>query len=390
MKRRKPTKEQQSAISDVAERLPGCVTLVAPTGSGKSSVLGPELVRLCLDKGLRVLWISPGPHLAIDAAVNLSRSGLSVHAIVSGYSSGDHTARVTVTSLWTLHARRRRPFEPLPLFPADGGLALGFDVVVWDEVQKLTGLVSRTHREALSKASHVNLTATAYVGTHALPTAILGEMVLAGDPALMVQLGLIAPAVVKCPTHAPLHKLLRKHARGRAAMVFCRSVERAREVVAHAEDDGDRFALVTASMAPRDRRKVYARLESGDLDAVVGVGCFIEGTDLARPSVAIFDHAPRSRTKWFQAIGRVRRLRRKQGQPKIALILDPCQAVLEHGLPDDASSVDPIGGVFICPKCFCANRTGCPTCDLQTVRLDDTTVLSDGDRADDTTTQEVI
>jgi len=357
--RLKPTKAQASAIERAREALPGSVTLVAPTGSGKSSVLGPEIARGYLERGLRVLWLTPGPSTAIAAFESLYRVGFNdLRLIASGFEQCSPSATCVIASLWTLHAARKRPALYWPLFDLDPLDSLAPDVVLWDEAHRLTGPIAREVRARFPGASHVNLTATPWRGSQPMPREVLGRSVLADDPEALTAAGLIAPARVICPPPDTLARTVNAHAGRRRGFVFCATQARARDAAAELTAAGWSVEVMLGGMAPLKRRSVFSDLNTGRIDFVVGVGCFVEAIDLAKISVAVLDYAPTSRVKWFQLLGRIRRMRRAPGPAKLALVIDPHRAVVRHGLPNDVME-SRTNGITICEKCLSAKRGAC-------------------------------
>lgn len=357
--RLKATKAQASAIERVHEALPGSVTLVAPTGSGKTAVLGPRIALFYLERGKRVLWLTPGPSTALMAFGALYRTGVrDLHLIASGFDPVDTEARCIVASLWTLHASERRRALSWPEMDRDPFDALAPDVVLWDEAHRLTGPVSLAVRRRFPSASHVNLTATPWRGSQPMPREVLGRSVYADSPEVLTAAGLIAPARVICPPVSSTAGVVRAHAGSRRGFVFCATKVRSRAVAAELRAEGWAVEVVLSDLDPRKRQSVFSMLDCGALDFVVGVGCFVEAIDLAKISIVVLDYAPTSRVKWFQLLGRVRRARRSSGPAKLALVIDPYRAVLRHGLPDDL--LDPSGReVTICERCFSAKRGKC-------------------------------
>lgn len=166
----------------------------------------------------------------------------------------------------------------------------------------------------------------------------------------------------------------RRNAAGRPSVVFAVTVEHSRHIVEQAVAAGIRAVHVDANTPDRERDAAWDGLESGRLDWVSNVGIASYGWDSPATSCCILARPTMSLGLYLQMVGRVRRpFPGKQD----CIVLDHAGNVLRHGFPDEdrvwlledqpkrkRSSAEPATGIWICAKCWGANRVGQMTCSV--------------------------
>lgn len=129
---------------------------------------------------------------------------------------------------------------------------------------------------------------------------------------------------------------------GARAIVFCRNIQHARNVVAAFNEAGFRFSLLVGepAMSDKERTRVIEMMESGELDGAVTVDLVSEGFDLPALECCIMLRRTGSVSLFLQQVGRV--LRPSEGKT-VAYLLDHVgnvgrtvdgKFVPNHGFPD--------------------------------------------------------
>lgn len=313
------------------------VALVAPTGSGKTAAMGADLVRAYLAEGKRGVWVAPGPSLVMQAATAFLRAGITDLGVLSaGLGPRNASARMQVVSVFTLESRKQRP-------PAD--------FVVWDECHRLLAPTWQGVLGGYAQADHYGLSATLY-GESGDVESLFHAVVVASSCAALVADGTIAPCDVFCPPEASPSSLLRAYGGPGHSLVFCPSHDDVGRVMEDLERSGATAERVLDSTSPHERRAIFARMERGETDVVVGCETFVDGVDFVRATRLLFRHKVTSRRKAFQAIGRVRRTRAGVTDGKRAVVIDPLRAMVQHGMADEASEKSRANALRVCERCF--------------------------------------
>ena len=122
-----------------------------------------------------------------------------------------------------------------------------------------------------------------------------------------------------------------KHGRGKAALIFCRSVKSAYQTAERFRDKGHNFHCIEGAMADGKRRELIAALTRGDIDGLTNCEIATYGLDIPRVEYGASIRPTLSRALYFQMIGRI--LRPFAGKEH-ALFFDHVNLVLEHQEPD--------------------------------------------------------
>lgn len=346
--------------------------LVLPTGAGKT-IVAAAIVRSAVERGRRVLFLAHREELLHQTIAKLVAVGLdNLRLIQAARDVGVFGAPVAVASVQTLATARWRDAMP------------DADLVVVDECHHGP---ARTWSSIASHYAHAHLlglTATPQRGDGKALGGIFDDLVVGSTVRDLTALGHLVP----CRTWAPPDVLesgelamspadaYAAHAHGERAVIFCSSVEHARDVAAEMTDRGWPTAVVHGSMS--NRAEVLAQFRAGAHRAVASVHVLTEGWDDPGVSVCILARKPVHDGTFLQMVGRV--LRPSPGKA-CARLVDLCGSVLSHGTPDaerayalDGKAISVVDREAIrqCPTCgsvFLAADVGgtigartCPQC----------------------------
>jgi DNA repair protein RadD len=171
-----------------------------------------------------------------------------------------------------------------------------------------------------------------------------------------------------------------RHARGKSALVFARSVDEAGKIAAEFRDRGWRFEPVSAETPKKERAAIIGGLKSGELHGVVNVevGCY--GLDVPRIECVILLRPTMSKALQTQMVGRGLRTSPQTGKRE-CVILDHVNLIDEHGHPfapyvwqfngreKRARKLDPTIRLRLCPETaiYC-ERPSCVGCENNTTK----------------------
>lgn len=122
-----------------------------------------------------------------------------------------------------------------------------------------------------------------------------------------------------------------KHGKGRAALIFCRSVKSAYQTAERFRDKGFNFHCIEGKMPDQRRRDLIAALTAGTIDGLTNCEIATYGLDIPRVEYGASIRPTLSRALYFQMIGRI--LRPFEGK-RDALFFDHVNLLLEHQEPD--------------------------------------------------------
>ena len=162
----------------------------------------------------------------------------------------------------------------------------------------------------------------------------------------------------------------RRHADGKRALVFCTSVEHARNVAAQFNRDGIAAMALDGNTDRMVRRMAVQDFRDGKIRMLASCDLFSEGFDAPGTEVGILLRPTQSEALWRQQIGRV--LRPAPGKDH-ALIFDHVGSTVKFGLPDaprewsltanaTRRAKKPPPAVRVCPKCFAASPARAAAC----------------------------
>ncbi len=162
----------------------------------------------------------------------------------------------------------------------------------------------------------------------------------------------------------------RRHADGKRALVFCTSVEHARNVAAQFNAAGVPSIQLDGTTDRMVRRMAVQDFKDGKIRVMASCDLFSEGFDAPGTEVGILLRPTQSEALWRQQIGRV--LRPAPGKDH-ALIFDHVGSTVKFGLPDaprewsltanaTRRAKKPPPAVRVCPKCFAASPSRAAAC----------------------------
>lgn len=342
--------------------------LVAPTGSGKGTILA-AIMASTVAKGGRGLVVAPTRQIVLDLVERFQGFGHDVSPLMSGERG--HDAPVRVASIQTLI---RRDFPPA-------------NVVLIDEAHLA---VAPSYKKVLAHYPFV-------VGTTATPTRLdrkglraagFGHLVLGPTFQELVRKGFLVDPIVYAPPAPDFDKRLRggdytqealddyavklkgrlvahwnQYARGRKTVVFACSIAHSKALAA---DFG--FAHIDGSTPRAERARILQDLQEGRVQGITNVGVLGIGWDCPALECAVLARPTASLALYRQQVGRVTRaFPGKLG----AIVLDHAGNTHMHGLPSEdiewsLDSLDPRPpSVRHCPACFFAyvgSPCVCPAC----------------------------
>lgn len=360
---------QERAIADLrtsyaaGHRAP---VLVLPTGGGKT-VIAAAIVKGAIDRGNRVLFLAHRTELLDQTVRKLENAGITdVRMIRASSDLGSPTAKVTVASVQTLTrwAGRMPPAE----------------LVAFDECHHVVAETWQAIADNYRAARLLGLTATPQRADGRPLGDVFDSLVIGATARELTDLGHIVPCRIWAPFTkletgelgmTPVEAYLR-HAAGQRAVVFCATLEHARQTSEALNAAGVACGVVHGGLNALTRSDTLKRFESGELRAVCNVYVLTEGWDCPAASVCILAKKPKHAGTFLQMVGRV--LRPAPGKTS-ALMLDLCGSVHDHGTPDcerdftlDGKGIRQAGREPIrqCPTCgsvFISPSDGiCPEC----------------------------
>ncbi len=124
-----------------------------------------------------------------------------------------------------------------------------------------------------------------------------------------------------------------KHGKGKAALIFCRSVKSAYQTAERFQDKGFNFHCLEGKMSDKKRKDLIAALTTGTIDGLTNCDICTYGLDIPRVEYGASIRPTRSRALYMQKIGRILRPyeNKETGYKKEeALFFDHVNLVLEH------------------------------------------------------------
>ena len=167
-------------------------------------------------------------------------------------------------------------------------------------------------------------------------------------------------------------KIWKEKANGKKTIVFCHSVQAAKETAAAFCEGGVVAAALDGKDTKERRRAVIDVFRKGEINVMCNVGLFVEGLDVPDIECVILMAPTKSLVRYLQSIGRG--LRPAPGKKEL-IVLDMVANYVEHGHPFEArewslsdrpkakkgpGEVEQTGK--ICTTCYFANVPGAKVC----------------------------
>ncbi|WP_013334845.1 DEAD/DEAH box helicase [Gloeothece verrucosa] len=375
------------------------ILIIAGTGAGKT-VIGSRLISDFVSLGQKVIFLVHRDILIKQTLKKLEGINLP-YGIIAGSYPENLSQQVQIASIQTLSRRGKQWLQAE--FP--------FTVAIFDE-SHLTNWFNFSLElcPKLPKKNNqtiIGLTATPW---RRLKSQSMGDIyetsVLAPLPIELIEQGFLVPfsyysigkinkkglvlhssgeyteasLKLKCNTHEMRSHIVSEwiaKAKGRKTIAFTIDIEHAQALAADFNAVGMRAAKVDGTMGIDDREKLYAQLDTGDLQVLCSCEALSEGFDVPIVSCVILARLTTSRAKYFQQIGRGARIVTDGRIKRDCLVLDPVGMVEGFGflesLTKDDFNIEPSarrkeGGeapVKQCPGCdrlILAAFPNCPEC----------------------------
>jgi superfamily II DNA or RNA helicase len=343
---------QDQAINDLRRSFAAGhrrTVLFAPTGSGKT-VIAAQIVKSAVDKGRQVMFLAHRRELVNQAADKLVNFGVDHGVLMAGefpYGATD----VQVASIDTLRARCIKS-DKLPLPRAD--------VLIVDECHRSLAPTYLKIFDLYPKAMVLGLTATpirsdgkglGHVYEDMVHCPTISQLIRIGH---LVQPRSFAPTIpdltgvkIRGGDYDPkeLDRAMRQRsivgdviehwyrlASDRPTIVFASGVKHSINLRDEFVKMGAKAAHVDGETPLRDRKKIIADLQAGQIQVVCNYGVFTEGFDEPKLSACILARPTKNLGLYLQMAGRTLR---PATNKEDSLIIDHSGNVYEHGFVTD-------------------------------------------------------
>ncbi len=376
---------QSNAMEQVRERLRANVRrilLVAPTGSGKTSVAA-AIIDGARAKGGAVLFLAHRRELIDQCSARLDGAGVDHGVIQAGHPRSLPGLPVQVASVQTLarrglrpratliivdeahHARANTYEEILSRYGPDVPV-LGLSATPWRLDGRGLGemfqevVVAARVRELIEQGHLVSYTGFAYDTPDLAQVRKTGADYNERGLELVMDGSKLAGNIVE---------QWLAHANGLRTVVFAVSIAHSMHLVERFRAAGVAAEHIDGEMPQGERTAILARLASGTTTVVSNVNVLTEGWDLPQLEVCVLARPTLSVGLYLQMVGRC--LRPAPGKA-IARIHDHAGNILAHGAPDadrdysldeDKPKANALPALRTCPDCFALyTGTSCPNC----------------------------
>lgn len=319
------------------------VLLVAPTGSGKTTI-GAEAIRRATARGKKCLWLAHRRELITQAYERLVSEEISCGVIMADDKRANPEAPVQVCSVDTLTARGTRPEATL---------------LVWDEAHHCAAATWKELIKSYSDSWHLGLTATPERGDGSPLGDIFDQMVVGASVKQLVSDGFLVPSQLLIPTVATSRRLVngelamspieafRQYASGQRTVIYCQFVKHAHDYARQFNDAGISAAAIDGAMSQQERDEKLNAFAAGQIKVILNVYVLTEGWDVPSTTCCIIARNIGHAGMFLQMAGRV--LRPAAGKD-VATIVDLKGSTLEFGLPESDRKYSLHGKAISTPK----------------------------------------
>jgi superfamily II DNA or RNA helicase len=386
---------QLAALASVREEIlrgKRSVLLVAPTGSGKTTIAA-AMIESATRKGNGVLFIAHRKELIDQCSARLDQHGVNHGVVMADHRRWLPWLPVQVASIQTLlkrrdkyrpkaqivvideahHARADSYHTAIEMFP--GSVVLGLTATPWridgrglgDLFQSL--IVAATPHDLIRRGYLVPYTGYAFDSPD-----LTGVKRIGGDfkqselEAVMGERKLLGNIVEQWQAHAG----------GVRTVVFAVDVKHSKELCDRFKVVGVKAEHLDATTPKQEREAILSRLASGATAVVCNVAVLTEGWDCPAVECIVLARPTDSLSLHLQMVGRGLRPNPETGKV-LCRIHDHAGNIIRHGLPDadrdyaldldrkTARKNDEEEAVKLrtCEMCFAiylANLPACPTC----------------------------
>jgi len=335
------------------------ILMVLATGGGKTQVSG-SLIKDYFDAGERSIFICALDCLIDQTADKLLKLGIPEEQIgyIKAGKPENRSAMVTIASLQTI-ARRKWFWNYLNNHWA---------LVVWDEVHELWNhKLARKLLAEMTTCAHLGLTGTPWRLSRANSLVFQCQTMIAGPTVRELQLlGYLVEAIYYSLRDAQadlngcrvirgdwdlkelqartdraelLERMVanwKRLAEGKRTIVFTVSVQHSIHVVECFNTAGVPAAYVDGSTSPKERKRIYAALRSGEILVVASCQVLSVGFDEPSAECAILARNSKSVSLIWQQLGRVFRISPDTGKTR-AIVLDMAGVLTRMSVPESLS-----------------------------------------------------
>ncbi len=348
------------------------ILVCLPTGAGKTIILR-EVIRGAVAKNHRVVACVHRRELVDQLSAKLAAVDVPHGIILAGKPRTQHP--VQVCSIPTLIAGGETPeADVLLVDEAHHGPAETWRAIVGSYQGRLKLLLGVTATPERPDGQPMGEVFERLIA----PVSVAKLMALG----FLTPYELFAPATKQKRAWSSL-TAYQKYASGRKAIVFCASVDEARDVAETFSRAGIPAANVDGRISTAEREQRLADLAAGRLLVVTNKDILTEGWDcktlgldvagLVRGAACILANGCDSAAGFLQRVGRVLRPVGELAAPgEIATIIDSRGCVYDHGLPDEIRTYTLDGralskpadrlALCSCRRCGCVYRLGPPRC----------------------------
>jgi len=124
-----------------------------------------------------------------------------------------------------------------------------------------------------------------------------------------------------------------KYGKGKAALIFCRSVKAAYQMAERFKDKGYNFHCIEGKLTDKKRKELISALAKGEIDGLTNADLCTYGLDVPRIEYSASLRPTLSKSLYMQMIGRVLRPFKDPitgYEKEHAIFMDHCNMVLEH------------------------------------------------------------
>lgn len=335
--------EALDSVSDHWRTGARSVLLVAPTGSGKTTI-GAEAIRRAVARGKKCLWLAHRRELITQAYDRLVSEEISCGVIMADDKRANPEAPVQVCSVDTLTARGTRPEATL---------------LVWDEAHHCAAATWKEIIKGYAESWHLGLTATPERGDGSPLGDIFEQMVIGARVKQLVADGFLVRSQMLIPcseTSKKMHKsylamsplqAFNQYGNNQRTVVYCQFVKHAHEYAQEFSDAGIASAVIDGGMAQQERDEKLNAFVNGDIKVILNVYVLTEGWDVPSTTCCIIARNVGHAGLFLQMAGRVLR---PAPDKDIATIVDLKGSTRAFGLPDSDREYSLHGRAISTPK----------------------------------------
>lgn len=318
------------------------IVVQAPTGFGKT-VVSTEMIKRIVWNGLRVWYMMPRRELLQQASNHLRNADI-VHGRIDAGGVEQRGVKAHVVSKDTIIRR----YDKIGTPP---------DYLLIDEchiaLERQLEII-----EQLGNPKVIGMTATPEQFNGKSMGLVYGDWVPGPQLHELVELGRLSEPRIFCPPIEGIENLHRKgseynedefdefleekkvygdairhyekHANGKPAIIFARSVKAAKKIAKNFQDAGHNFESIDGSMTMAVRHGLLDSYRRGELTGLVSCQLLTYGVDLPTIEYIGLLRLTLSKALWYQMIGRGLRVSRGKSA---CIIMDHVNNLLVHGHP---------------------------------------------------------